>query len=130
LEPGSKRELASIFGPVVCYQSRCQVHRIALMQFLVLLGIHSQSIQREVLNAELVGREIQAVKDLAKSGTVRHAWKRQDCHCIALLVDAQSEQDCRALLVGLPFSQAGILDIQLLASVEPFSEVYSDSSVD
>jgi muconolactone delta-isomerase len=100
------------------------------MQFLVLLGISSESIQREVLNAELVRREIQAVKELAKSGSVRQAWKRQDCHCIALLVDAPSEEECSALLAELPFGKAGILDIQLLAPVEPYNEVYSNSSPD
>jgi hypothetical protein len=34
------------------------------------------------------------------------------------------------LLAELPFGKAGILDIQLLAPVEPYNEVYSNSSPD
>ena len=100
------------------------------MQFHVLLGIRARSVRREILNSKLVGLEIQAVKELLIAGTVRQAWKRADCHCVVLLIAAFSEQECRAILAALPFSKAGILDIQLIAPVEPYSEVYPDLSPD
>jgi hypothetical protein len=96
------------------------------MQFLVLLGIRARSVRREILTAQLVQLEIQAVKELLKSGVVGQAWKRQDCHCVVLLLHAFSEQECRATLARLPFSKTGILDIQLIAPVEPYTEAFPD----
>jgi hypothetical protein len=98
------------------------------MQFLVLLGIQARSAHREILTAQLVQLEIQAVNGLLESGAVSQAWKRQDCPCVALLLHAFNEQECRAILAGLPFSKAGILDIQLIAPVQPYTEVYPDPS--
>jgi muconolactone delta-isomerase len=96
------------------------------MQFIVLLGIQTQLVRREVLTAELVRLEIQMVKELLAAGTVRQAWKRVDGHSVVLLLEALSEPECRAVLANLPFSTAGILDIQMVAPVEPYLEVYSD----
>jgi muconolactone delta-isomerase len=100
------------------------------MQFIVLLGIQTRSVRREVLTAELVSLEIQMVKELLAAGTVRQAWKRADSHSVVLLLEALSEPACRAILAGLPFSTAGILDIQTIAPVEPYLEVYSEPSPD
>jgi hypothetical protein len=100
------------------------------MQFFVLLGIRLQSASREILSPKLISLEIQAVKDLLKSGRVRQAWKREDCPCVVLLFDAVSEQACRGALAALPFAKAGILDIQMLVAVEPYTEVYSGPSPD
>ena len=100
------------------------------MQFIVNLGIQTRSIPKEILNEDLVGLEIQTVKQMLDSGKVHQAWRRLDCHCVVLLLDAFNEQECRAVLAGLPFSKAGILDIQLIAPVEPYIEVYPDPSQD
>ena len=100
------------------------------MQFLVLLGIRSQSISREVLNPELISLEIQAVKEMLRSGKARQAWKREDCPCVVLLMDACDEQGCRGVLAALPFARAGILEIQMVAPVEPYTEVFSGTSGD
>lgn len=98
------------------------------MLFFVHLGIQVHSPLREVLTAELISREIKGVKELLTAGTVCHAWKRGDCQCVILLFDAADEEECRAALAALPFAKAGILDIQLIAQVEPFLEVYADVS--
>jgi hypothetical protein len=95
------------------------------MQFLVHLGIRERAVGREVLTAELVSHEIKEMKDLLASGTVLQAWKREDCHCVVLLLESLSDLECRAVLARLPFSKAGVLDIQLIVPVEPYLEVYS-----
>jgi muconolactone delta-isomerase len=94
------------------------------MQFFVHLGIRTKSVPRETLTTELLGREIETIKELLASGKAQEVWKRVDCHCVILLVCAFSEQECRGVLAGLPFAKAGILDIQLIAPVEPYVEVY------
>jgi muconolactone delta-isomerase len=96
------------------------------MQFLVLLGVKTPLIRTETLSVELIGLEIQAVKQLLSSGVVRQAWRRLDSHAVALLVYAFNEQECRAILSNLPFSKAGILDIQTIVPVQPYLEVYPD----
>jgi len=68
------------------------------MQFLVLLGVKTRLIRTETLSVELIGLEIQAVKQLLSSGVVRQAWRRLDSHAVALLVYAFNEQECRAIL--------------------------------
>jgi hypothetical protein len=100
------------------------------MQFFVLLGIRSESASREVLKPGLISQEIQAVKGLLRSGKARQAWKREDCPCVLLFVDAFDEQECRGVLAALPFARAGILEIQMLAPVEPYTEVFSGTSGD
>jgi hypothetical protein len=47
-----------------------------------------------------------------------------------LFLDAFNEQAVRGVLSTLPFARAGILDIQMLAPVEPYAEVYPDPSPD
>jgi muconolactone delta-isomerase len=98
------------------------------MQFFVHLGIRTKSVPRETLTAELLGLEIQAMKELIASGKAQQVWKRVDCHCVILLVCAFSEQECRGVLAGLPFAKAGILDMQLIVPVEPYVEVYPDQA--
>jgi muconolactone delta-isomerase len=98
------------------------------MQFFVHLGVRERSVSRDVLTAELVSHEIKEVKDLLTSGTVLQAWKREDCHCVVLLLEVLSDPACRAVLARLPFSKAGVLDIQLIVPVEPFLDVYSDQA--
>jgi hypothetical protein len=96
------------------------------MQFFVHLGIRERSVGRDVLTAELVSHEINEVKELLTSGTVLQAWKRK--HCVVLLLEALSDPECRAVLATLPFSKAGVLDIQMIVPVEPFLAVYSSQA--
>jgi muconolactone delta-isomerase len=96
------------------------------MEFFVHLGIRTRSVRADVLNAKLVRLEIEAVKKLLALGTVRQAWKRADAHSVVLLVEALSESECRAVLATLPFSKAEILDIQMIAPVEPYLDVYAN----
>jgi muconolactone delta-isomerase len=98
------------------------------MEFIVHLGIRTQSVRADVLNAELVRLEIEAVKGLLASSKIRQAWKRADAHSVLLLVEALSESECRAVLATLPFSKAGILDIQMIAPVQPYLDVYPSTS--
>ena len=96
------------------------------MLFLVHLGIRERTLRREVLTAELVTLEINKVKELLTTGIVLHAWKRTDAISIVLLIEALSDPGCRAVLAALPFSMAGILDIQMIVPVEPYLDVYPD----
>jgi len=100
------------------------------MAFFVHLGIQVRFVRQDILTAELLKFEIEAVKELLASGTVRQAWKRADAHSIVLLVEAGSDSECRATLARLPFSKAGILEIQLIVPVEPYLDVYPDPSPD
>ena len=93
------------------------------MQFFVHLGVQARVIRRGTLTPELIGLEIGRVKEMLVAGTISQAWKREDCHYVVLLIDAFDEQGCRGVLATLPFSKAGILDIQLIAPVEPYLAV-------
>ena len=94
------------------------------MQHFFLLGLQSESARRYTLTPELVQQEIECVQKLLKSGMVRASWKRSDAVSIALLFDELSEAMCRSIIETLPFSKAGILEIQMVAPVEPYLDVY------
>jgi muconolactone delta-isomerase len=94
------------------------------MQFLSLLRLRTEAAHREVLTPQLVRQEIERVHELLDSGTVREAWKRRDGVAIILLVEADSEDQCRSILATLPFSDAGVLEIEMLAPVEPYIDAF------
>jgi hypothetical protein len=94
------------------------------MQHFFLLRLRSGSAQRDTLTPELVGQEIECVQRLLKSGIVHAAWKRTDSVSIALLFDGLNEAMCRGVIETLPFSKAGILEIQMVVPMEPYLDVY------
>jgi muconolactone delta-isomerase len=96
------------------------------MQHFVHLSVRTRSVRSEVLTAELISLEITHVKELLAAGTVRQAWKRTEGPSIVLLLEAASDPECRAILAELPFAKAGILDIQMIAAVEPYLQVFPD----
>jgi muconolactone delta-isomerase len=96
------------------------------MEFLCHLSIRTESAERNELTADLVRFEIQSIHELLAAGTIRHAWKRTDAVAIVFLVDAASEEECRAMIESLPFSVAGILDTVFVLPVEPYLDVYPE----
>ena len=62
--------------------------------------------------------------ELLDSGTVRKAWKRRDSVAIILLIEADSEDRCRSVLATLPFSDAGVLEVEMIAPVEPYIDAF------
>ena len=58
------------------------------------------------------------------SGKVQNAWKRRDGVAVVLLFETSDEGECRALIGTLPFSQAGVLEIETLVPVEPYLDVF------
>jgi len=94
------------------------------MQHFFLLRLQSESAQRDTLTPELVRQEVESVQQLLKSGIVRAAWKRTDSVSIALLFDGLTEAVCRSIIETLPFSKAGIVEIQMVMPVEPYLDVY------
>jgi hypothetical protein len=97
------------------------------MQHFFLLRLNSESAQRDTLTPELVRQEVECIQRLLKSGMVHSAWKRTDSVSIALLFDDLSEAVCRSIIETLPFSKAGVIEIQMVAPVEPYLDVYPPS---
>jgi hypothetical protein len=96
------------------------------MLFFVHLRLRTESAHRETVTPELVTLQIQHIHELLASGIVSNAWRRIEGVAIVMLMESTSEVDCRAILDALPFSQAGVNDIELVAQVEPYLDVYRD----
>jgi hypothetical protein len=100
------------------------------MQHFFLLRLRSESAQRDTLTPELVRQEIECIQKLLKSGILHAAWKRTDSVSIALLFDGLSEAVCHSIIETLPFSKAGVIEIQMVVPVEPYLDVYPPSADD
>lgn len=94
------------------------------MQFLTLLRLRSEAAHRDIFTPQLVRQEIERVHELLVSGTVREAWKRRDSVAIILLVEADSGDECRSILATLPFSDARVLEIEMVVPVEPYIDAF------
>ena len=58
------------------------------------------------------------------SGKIRQAWKKNDGLAVVLLFETSDEAECRAQIGNLPFSQAGVLQIEIIVPVEPYLDVF------
>ncbi|MGB6687154.1 MAG: muconolactone Delta-isomerase family protein [Terracidiphilus sp.] len=94
------------------------------MRFLSLLRLRTEAAHRDIVTPQLVRQEIDRVHELLVSGTVREAWKIRDSIAIFLLVEADSEDQCRSILATLPFSDAGVLEIEMVVPVEPYIDAF------
>ncbi|MGA2886810.1 MAG: hypothetical protein ABSE51_02085 [Terracidiphilus sp.] len=94
------------------------------MQLFFLLRLRTESADREILTPKLVESEIKRVQALLARGTIRDAWKRSDGVSVVLLFDGKTEVECQAVINTLPFSQAGILEIQMVVPVDPYLDIY------
>ena len=74
----------------------------------------------EAFTPELLARESQCVRDLYASGLLRQVWKRGDIPGAAMLWEAASEAEVRAALESLPIFRAGMLELVVVAPLEPY----------
>jgi len=90
------------------------------MQFLSVSRRRVEEFPAEAFTAELVAHEGQRVKALYAAGILRQIWKRGDVAGAAILWEAQSEAEVRAAIGSLPIFQAGMLEVLMVAPLEPY----------
>ncbi|MGD0294033.1 MAG: muconolactone Delta-isomerase family protein [Terracidiphilus sp.] len=90
------------------------------MQFLSLSHRRVDAFPPEAFTPELTARETQRVKELYASGLLRQVWRRGDMPGAAILWEAAGEAEVRAALDSLPISQAGMLEILVVAPLAPY----------
>jgi muconolactone delta-isomerase len=90
------------------------------MQFLSLSRRLTEQFPPEAFTPELAAREGQQVKALYASGLLRQVWKRGDTPGAAILWEAAGEAEVRAAIATLPIFQAGMLEIVVVAPLEPY----------
>jgi muconolactone delta-isomerase len=90
------------------------------MQFLSVSRRRTDQFPPEAFTPELGARESQRVRELYASGLLRQIWKRSDIPGAAILWEASDEAEVRAALASLPIFQAGMLEILLVAPLEPY----------
>ncbi len=90
------------------------------MQFLSVSRRRVEEFPAEAFTAELVAHEGQRVKALYAAGILRQIWKRGDVPGAAILWEAQSEAEVRAAIGSLPIFQAGMLEVLVVAPLEPY----------
>jgi len=90
------------------------------MQFLSASRRLTDQFPPEAFTPELVAHETRRVKELYASGILRHIWKRGDIPGAAILWEAASEAEVRAAIATLPIFQAGMLEVLLVAQLEPY----------
>ena len=100
------------------------------MQFLVLTRRRADSNPPEAF-AALYPQEIARTRELYAAGFTRQVWHRADRSGACQLVEAADEATVRSTLASLPFAQAGLLDIEIVA-LAPYAgfapEARSDGS--
>jgi len=90
------------------------------MQFLSLTRRRLDAFPPEAFTPDLIAQEGQRVRQLYACGLLRQIWKRADLPGSAILWEAPSEADVRAALASLPIFQAGMLEVVLVAPLEPY----------
>jgi muconolactone delta-isomerase len=90
------------------------------MQFLTISRRRINAFPPEAFTSELMARETQRVKELYASGMLRQIWRRGDIPGAAILWEAAGEAEVRAALDSLPISQAGMLEILVVAPLAPY----------
>jgi muconolactone delta-isomerase len=90
------------------------------MQFLSLSRRRTEQFPPEAFTPELAACEGQQVKALYASGLLRQVWKRGDIPGAAILWEAASEAEVSAAIATLPIFQAGMLEIMVVAPLEPY----------
>lgn len=60
------------------------------------------------------------MKELYATGILRQVWRRGDAPGAAIVWEAANEAEVRAALDSLPIAQAGMLELTLLAPLEPY----------
>jgi muconolactone delta-isomerase len=74
----------------------------------------------EAFAGESAARETRRVKELYAAGILRQIWKRGDVPGAAIVWEAASEAEVKAALESLPMFAAGMLELVVLAPLEPY----------
>ena len=91
------------------------------MEFLSLSRRRIGEFPAEAFTPELVAQEGERVKSLYASGILRQIWKRGDMPGAAIRWEASSEAEVRAAIGTLPIFQAGMLEVEFLIPLAPYS---------
>ncbi len=90
------------------------------MQILTVSRRRMEQFPPEAFAGELAVRESRRVKELYAAGILRQIWKRGDLPGAAILWEAASEAEVKAALESLPMFAAGMLELVVLAPLEPY----------
>lgn len=90
------------------------------MQFLSLSRRRLDKFPAEAFIGEIAARETARARALYAAGILRQIWKRGDVPGAAILWEAASEAEVQAALESLPMFAAGMLEILVLAPLEPY----------
>ena len=90
------------------------------MQFLSVSRRRTELFPPEAFTGPLAAKESQQIKALYASGMLRQVWKRGDVPGAAILWESAGEAEVRAALESLPMFQAGMLEVLLVAPLEPY----------
>jgi muconolactone delta-isomerase len=69
---------------------------------------------------ELIVAESQRVREMHASGSLRSIWRRKDMPGAAILFEAASEEEARALAGSLPLAQRGMIEFPVVTQLEPY----------
>jgi muconolactone delta-isomerase len=90
------------------------------MQFLSVSRRRTDVFPPEAFTPELIEAEGQRIRELYAQGIVRSIWRRQDTPGAAVLLEASSEEEARAVLATLPLAQHNMLELVLLTQLLPY----------
>ena len=90
------------------------------MQFLSVSRRRTEAFPPDAWKPELLEAEGQRVRELYAAGVVRSIWRRKDMPGAAILMEAASEEEARAVVESLPLAKLGMLEIVVLTALEPY----------
>jgi muconolactone delta-isomerase len=90
------------------------------VQFLSVSRRRTDAFPAEAWTPELVEAEGQRVRELYAAGVVRTIWRRKDMPGAAMILEAASEDEARAVLASLPLAQRGMLEVVVFTALEPY----------
>jgi muconolactone delta-isomerase len=90
------------------------------MQFLVLTRRKLDLFPAELWTPELLETESQRVRTMYAAGSLRSIWRRADIPGAAMIYEAASEEEARALAGSLPLGQRGMIEFPVVTQLEPY----------
>jgi muconolactone delta-isomerase len=90
------------------------------MQFLVLTRRKLDQFPAEQWTPELLENESQRVRAMYAAGSLRSIWRRKDTPGAAIIFEAASEEEARALAGSLPLAQRGMIEFPVVTQLEPY----------
>jgi len=90
------------------------------MQFLVLTQRKLDKFPAELWTPELLETESQRVRTMYTAGSLRSIWRRADMPGAAMIYEATSEEEARALAGSLPLAQRGMIEFPVVTKLEPY----------